>query len=400
MSALAPQLALATVLGATAIAGWAGLNRGSRSRRRSRAVLGQPTGSGALVRIGYRRARRLLGQQRPRWLVGELVLLPVAVVAGCLLHSPLPPVAAILLVFPSCRWRARYRAVRDERARAAAVIELCAALAGELRSGATPEQALIAVTGPGRPVEAMGRRLGPEALSRLVASRFGADVPAALRWLAALPGGGGASAIAACWQVTADSGTGLAASLDQVADALRADRALQEEIQSELAGPRTTAVMLAALPLGGLLLGTLLGADPLRVLLRTPLGLGCLVAGVLLEAAGLLWTGRIVRQALADLGIRAGSAPRAGRAPDPVRLGSEAHEYRRAPQVRQREARRRGPCRSGVNARPRSAGSWRSRRTATPRRSSSGVLRQRGRSARFGSGARCWVGGGPTEVLG
>ncbi|MCX4748125.1 type II secretion system F family protein [Kitasatospora sp. NBC_01287] len=231
-------------------------------------------------------------------------------VAGGLLRSPVPPAAAVLLVFPSCRWRERRRAVREERERAGAVIELCAALAGELRSGATPEQALDSVTGPGRATAGLLERLGEQAVARLVAGRYGADVPSALRWLGTLPGGGGGSAIAACWQVTADSGTGLATALEQVAEALRADRALRDEVRSELAGPRTTAVLLAVLPVFGLLLGVALGADPMRVLLHTPLGWGCLAAGVVLELAGLCWSGRIVRGALADPDLHTGAVRR------------------------------------------------------------------------------------------
>jgi tight adherence protein B len=55
--------------------------------------------------------------------------------------------------------------------------------------------------------------------------------------------------------------------------------------------------MLAALPALGLLLGTAMGADPLRVLLHTGAGLGCLLAGAALEGAGLWWALGIVRRA-------------------------------------------------------------------------------------------------------
>ncbi|WP_280727447.1 type II secretion system F family protein [Kitasatospora sp. MAA4] len=189
-----------------------------------------------------------------------------------------------------------------------AITELCAALAGELRSGATPDQALDSIAGRGRSSGGLDSRLGEEAVVRLAAGRYGADVPAAFRWLAQLPGGGGAAAIAACWQVTADSGTGLATGLDRVAEALRAERALEDEIRGELAGPRTTAGLLAALPVFGLLLGGALGAHPVTILLHTPLGLGCLSAGAVLEAVGLVWTARIVRgaQYLAGAGAGAG----------------------------------------------------------------------------------------------
>ncbi|MDH6119272.1 tight adherence protein B [Kitasatospora sp. GAS204A] len=360
MTGLQLRLALAVLLCAMAAMAWARLDRRTFLRRRSRAVLEHSGGSGVLVRIGVRRLRRLLapGAPRPRWLVPELLLLPCGSVAGYGLHSPVPPVVAVLLVFPSCRWRERRRAVRLERGRATAVIELCAALVGELRSGATPEQALDSVTGPGRATAGLLERLGEEAVARLVAGRYGADVPAALRWLATLPGGGGGSAIAACWQVTADSGTGLALALEQVAEALRADRALREEVRSELAGPRTTAVLLAALPVFGLLLGAALGAQPLGILLHTPLGWGCLAVGAALEVAGLCWSGRIVRGALADLGVDAGAVVR----PGGRRLGPDgARGARRQPagagrlggpsSTGGRAAGRRVSCRSGAGGR-------------------------------------------------
>ncbi len=54
--------------------------------------------------------------------------------------------------------------------------------------------------------------------------------------------------------------------------------------------------LLALLPVAGLLIGSALGAGPLRVLLHTPAGMGCLLVGGLLEGAGLFWARRIVRQ--------------------------------------------------------------------------------------------------------
>ncbi|CAM5487353.1 Type II secretion system protein GspF domain-containing protein OS=Streptomyces tendae OX=1932 GN=F3L20_01515 PE=4 SV=1 [Streptomyces tendae] len=55
--------------------------------------------------------------------------------------------------------------------------------------------------------------------------------------------------------------------------------------------------MLAGLPVLGLLLGVALGSDPLRVLLHTGAGLGCLLAGGVLESVGVWWVARIVRGA-------------------------------------------------------------------------------------------------------
>ncbi|MFJ9456629.1 type II secretion system F family protein [Kitasatospora sp. NPDC101447] len=227
----------------------------------------------------------------------ELLALPVGLAAGQATASPVPVLAAALAVLPLRRWRLRRRLAAEARQRAAAVVELCAGLAGELRGGATPERALHVVTGRLAGDPAGRRRLGEEPVARLAAGRYGGDVPAAFHLLAELPGGSGAAALAACWRVAADSGAGLAAALDRVAEALRGEQALAEEIAGELAGPRTTIAVLAALPGAGLFLGAALGADPLAVLLHTPVGLGCLVAGAVLEGLGVLWTARIVRSA-------------------------------------------------------------------------------------------------------
>ncbi|GIJ76014.1 tight adherence protein B [Micromonospora phaseoli] len=59
------------------------------------------------------------------------------------------------------------------------------------------------------------------------------------------------------------------------------------------AGARATAWLLAALPLGGIGLGYGIGVDPLQVLLHTPVGGGCAIAAVILQAIGLLWAERL-----------------------------------------------------------------------------------------------------------
>jgi tight adherence protein B len=142
-------------------------------------------------------------------------------------------------------------------------------------------------------------------------------VPQALRAASRLhEGTRGLAAVAACWQVAVDGGAGLAAALDRVAAALRAEADQRDDLRAQLAGPRSTAVLLALLPLFGVVLGAGLGAAPSRVLLHTPPGLLCLVLGVVLEWAGLAWTGRIIR----------GAETASPKAPGSPRLGG-----RRAP---------------------------------------------------------------------
>ncbi|GAA0676373.1 type II secretion system F family protein [Kitasatospora atroaurantiaca] len=285
-------LALAVGLSGAMAGLWRRRGRRSRADRRTRALFAESAGRGAGTRLRIWLAG--LRAARPFWLVPELLLLPLGLALAQASRSPVPLIVVATGVVPARRWRDRRRLAVEARRRASAVIELCAGLAAELRSGATPAQALYTLTAR---TTVLWSGLGAEPTARLAAGRYGGDIPAALRSVAELPGGRGAAAVAACWEVTAGSGTGLAAGLDQLAEALRAERALTEEIAGELAAPRTTIAVLAALPLIGLLLGAALGAEPVHVLLHTPAGLVCLLVGALLEAAGLVWTARIVRAA-------------------------------------------------------------------------------------------------------
>ena len=176
---------------------------------------------------------------------------------------------------------------REAARRRAAVIELCSALGAELRSGATARDALIAAS---RDVAAV------EHLAAVAAAPHG-DVAQALRATAELDGGAGLRGLAACWQVSEGSGSGLAPAVSRLAATLRDEEQVRREVAAQLAGPRATAVLLALLPVFGLAMGNALGANPLNVLIGTPLGQGCLVLGLLLEAVGLLWTARITRRA-------------------------------------------------------------------------------------------------------
>ncbi|MEZ0091354.1 type II secretion system F family protein [Streptacidiphilus sp. EB129] len=289
----------ATVTGlALCLLGWAAWRLSAREvtlRRRSRLFPGESRDAGGVPTVLSRlRARLPAGTLPPP----ELLLLPLGLLAAWPTRSPLVAAAAAGAVVPAIRLRRRRRAAVLRERRRTAVVGLCAALAGELRTGATPHQAVEMAAGEYLATE--GAAVAGTALDctvLLAAARFGGSLPGAFRALAELPGAEGAAGIAACWQVASSSGAGLAAGLDRVAEGLRAQRALQENVRAELAGPRSTAALLAALPLFGLLLGAALGADPLRMLLHTPSGLACLGLGAALEWGGLSWTSRIARRA-------------------------------------------------------------------------------------------------------
>jgi tight adherence protein B len=217
-----------------------------------------------------------------------------AMAAGLLLavlgSSVVPVVAGAAGVPLLRRARLAREARRARERRGDAVIALCGALAGEVRAGRQPGEALLRAA---RDTEGLAEAQA----AVLAAARFGGEVPDALAAAARQPGADGLLGLAACWRVAVDHGAGLAAGLDRLEAALRAERDQRLELRAQLSGARATAAMLAALPALGLLLGTALGADPLHVLLHTGAGLGCLVLGAVLEGVGLWWVLRIVRGA-------------------------------------------------------------------------------------------------------
>ncbi|MFC0040745.1 type II secretion system F family protein [Actinomadura rayongensis] len=186
--------------------------------------------------------------------------------------------------------RTRVAAIRDRRREPerwrVAVIELCDAMAAELTVGRTPGDAYAtAVAG-----------LDPRVARQLPTS--GPDPPfARLEHLAASPGAEGLRLLAACWRIGAERGGTLGSVLDGLAKALRDEQAQRQEIATQLAGPRATARLLAALPLLGLAMAAGMGADPLGFLFGSLPGGACLTLGLSLDVTGLWWTRRLARAA-------------------------------------------------------------------------------------------------------
>ncbi|WP_411103400.1 type II secretion system F family protein [Streptomyces sp. cmx-4-9] len=263
---------------------------GDRVRRRARVLMAGGVPGPSVGRVRRERLVAVVQVRAGRW--REAAPLGAGLLLALLGGSVIPLAVGAAAVPLVRRWLRVREGERARVARAAGVAALCGAAVGELRSGAQPGQALTAalrrtLPGPGGP--------GAAEAALLAAAAFAGDVPAALHQAAREPGAQGLAGMAACWRVSVDGGAGLAAGLDRLEAALRAERDREESLRAQLAGARSTAVVLALLPLVGLLIGTGLGADPLRVLLHTPMGWGCLLAGALLEALGLLWCSRIVR---------------------------------------------------------------------------------------------------------
>lgn len=176
------------------------------------------------------------------------------------------------------RWAPHRRA--DERRSRRAVVVSLGALAAELRAGQPPGAAL--------------RLADPDNLVWPTAAEFaaiGGDVVAGLRadaadreWLRAL---------AACWEVSAQSGAGLESAVGHLAVSARDAEEVRDHLAVQLAGPRATARVLASLPVLGIAMSELAGADAIGWLVGSPAGLVCLAVGVGLDVLGFWWTQRL-----------------------------------------------------------------------------------------------------------
>ena len=177
--------------------------------------------------------------------------------------------------------RRRAAAAAADR-RSAQVLAVCESLASDLAAGQPPLLCLDRAATE-----------WPEFAPVAVAGQMGADVPAALRDLAARPGGAQLRTLAASYAVAHRTGAGLALAIQRAADSIRGERRTARLVAAELSSARATAKMLAVLPLGVLLLGSGIGGDPVGFLVGTPVGLGCLATGLALSLAGMRWLDRI-----------------------------------------------------------------------------------------------------------
>lgn len=173
-----------------------------------------------------------------------------------------------------------------------------AALLGLLLGG--PVAALVGVIYAALGARAFTRRVAHRQDARERAgsldevSALAADLRAGLGFRAAPAIGGRLGELVAAAQRLSDrTGAPTADLVDRIeADARAADRA-RATAAAQAAGAQATAVLLAALPVGGIALGYSIEADPLQVLLHTPVGAACAVGASLLQGAGLLWADRL-----------------------------------------------------------------------------------------------------------
>ncbi len=217
---------------------------------------------------------------------------PVALAAvlaagvGAALSTPLVAALAAAVAAAGVRAWARRRAAAEVDDRLRGLADGLGALAADLRSGRSLASAAAAAE------HACGNRSAGRSL--VLAVRTPEVAPAE----GAGEIGEAVARIAAATRLSARTGCSLAAVATAVEDDLRARARHRVELRAATAGPRASAVVLAGLPVLGLLMGSGVGADPWRILTTTGAGQALLVGGVALEAAGLAWSQRLVERAL------------------------------------------------------------------------------------------------------
>ncbi|RZU34280.1 type II secretion system F family protein [Blastococcus saxobsidens] len=226
---------------------------------------------------------------------GPAVPLPVAAAVlaagiGSVLSTPLVAALAAACAALAVRgWRSR-RAEAVEGARLAVLAESLAALAAELRAGRLLGEAAEGVA------EACPDRECAAALLRAVRGSPPQREPGGGEHDESDGLTGALARLSAAVALSARTGCSLATVVSAVEDDLRARLRRRRELLVATAGPRSSARLLAGLPVLGLALGSGAGADPWGVLTTTGTGQALLVGGVALEVAGIAWTGRLVRR--------------------------------------------------------------------------------------------------------
>lgn len=245
--------------------------------------------------VAPRHSGARFGTHRPSRRVPRRAWVLTASVAGLLAVTMVASVTAtaagavVAATFVMRRKGARGRARRA--AESAALQGALGVLVGELRVGAHPvvafEAAAAEVDGAvATSLQAVAAR-----------ARLGADVAAGLHSVAAYSTlSGHWERLSVCWHLAETQGLAIVALVRAAHRDIVERERFAAHVAAGMAGARATAAILAGLPVLGVGLGQLIGAEPLRFLLSGGVGGWLLMIGVTLACAGLWWSDRITNR--------------------------------------------------------------------------------------------------------
>lgn len=231
--------------------------------------------------------RRLRPRDKREVVVPPYIWLAAAAVVTYLVAGVGGLVAGAVLAVTGRRILKQHRRNKALRHAAEALSNGLGGVIDELRAGAHPAQA---AEGAAEDTPAPAKEVLKAAAA---ASRLGGDVERTLRELKQPLLGGAVDQLAKAWHVSAKHGVALADVLDATRRDLDQRAAFARQVHARMAGPRASAMVLAVLPVLGVLLGEFSGARPFHVLTNTTAGQFLLALGAVLGAAGVWWTQRI-----------------------------------------------------------------------------------------------------------
>lgn len=229
---------------------------------------------------------RVPGRSRSRPPPTVLGVLSAAAAAGAgyVTGGPALAIAAAVVAATAALLIASALARRHESQQRRGLVAAIRLLVAELSAGSRPDAALAAAA-----VAAPDHAVAFAAAAGSAAA--GDDVADCLLTATDL------APVAHAWRVAEQAGAPLADVLGRVAADLADLEQQQRAVAVALAGPRSSAALLAGLPVVGIVLGVAMGARPLAFLVGTPHGRLVCCAGALLDATGVIWTQRLMRRA-------------------------------------------------------------------------------------------------------
>jgi tight adherence protein B len=214
------------------------------------------------LKLGGLPARLLTDIDTVPYRTAAIAAAVTAIVAGLLAGPVAAGLAAAYTGWPVLSWH-RHRAAAALTADRRAARQAISLLAADLRAGIPPEPALSTL------LERLPQRSDP--VCRQIRYR-----------------------LAAVRSIAERSGVPTAALLDRLCEDLRATARIADQLAGNTAGTVASVKLLTALPVVGLLLGQSIGAEPVSMLLTTPLGAACAVAAAVLQLLGVAWSRRIL----------------------------------------------------------------------------------------------------------
>lgn len=230
--------------------------------------------------VGWREKTRQLASH-PGAIIGLLAVV-IAVTFRQLFSAVVPFALALALVGGTIGYLVHRQRIRRRYARQRADMSSALGIAiGELQAGAQLQQALKTATAQ---VTEPQLRHALTAVALQQTPSDSAHIPA----IELLESGR---------QISETTGMSLVGILRHIRDRLDQEQRHQARTAAALGGAKTTAIILAILPICGLFMGFALGVNSIAILLSTGIGNLLLIAGLCAECAGLVWNNRIIERA-------------------------------------------------------------------------------------------------------